>query len=55
MRAMVRTMTVGGVAALAVAGLALPALAHVEVSSNKNHRSFAARGATLIPATAENA
>jgi hypothetical protein len=29
-------MTVGGIAALAVAGLALPAFAHVEVSSDKN-------------------
>ena len=36
MRALVRTMTVGGVAALAVAGLALPAFAHVEVSSDKD-------------------
>ena len=36
MRASVRTMTVGGVAALAVAGLAAPAFAHVEVSSDKN-------------------
>jgi hypothetical protein len=35
-RALVRTMTVGGVAALAVAGLALPAFAHVEVSSDKD-------------------
>jgi hypothetical protein len=35
-RAMVRTMTVAGAAALAVAGLALPAFAHVEVGSDKN-------------------
>jgi hypothetical protein len=52
-RAMVRTMTVGGIAALAVAGLALPAFAHVEVSSDKN-RAGAADVTLTFTGEAEN-